>query len=154
MHRRPNIIGKQFLVFEFLMLLIKPSICKPHIILCVFVFRILRLIGLEMIIDSSISWIKGHLSCTASKISLNSMLVDGSSSEEPRMLASHIFSRTFISSLIVFFCLFDNVFVGISHFNFWISSWYIFKRKETCLSLVWDYLAYCANITEISPPWL
>ena len=59
MQERPNIKGKQFRVFEFLILLINPKVCNPHKILCVFDFKMSLLLGLEITSDSIIHTLMG-----------------------------------------------------------------------------------------------
>ena len=111
MQSSPNIKGKQFCVFEFLMLLINPNVGKPHSILCALVFSMFRLTGLEITRDSTISKTNGHLSVNASKISLNSMgfmLLDDSRTELPRMFLSQMCSSSRIPLLMLAFCCYVN----------------------------------------------
>ena len=131
MQSSPSIKGKQLCVFEFLMLLINPNVCKPHSILCALVFSMFRLTGLEITRDSTISKTNGHLSVNASKISLNSigfMLIDESRTEPPRMLLSQMCSSSHISRLMLAFCCSVNRLAFISCFSFCISASYIFTR--------------------------
>ena len=103
---RPNIKGTQFFVFEFLMLHMKPRVCKPHNILCSLVFNMLQLTGFDITSASNIPWTNGHFSFTSSKISLNSdgLMLSHESNDEPlRIPLSQTLSRILISSLITAF---------------------------------------------------